>query len=134
MCFQLAKTTSDLHSFLRATLFYQQSHASNHTPFLSHCQETVASLVAMGYITMKTVNSTCSSLCTTSLGRATFKGCLSVGRAEEVYRELLTAQSCLVLSTNLHLLFLATPTDHAPSTRPNWLIFFQTVELVHVGL
>ena len=123
---QLAKTTSDLQSFLRATLYYQQN--ANHTHFLSRCQETVTNLVAMGYITTETVNESCSDLIITLLGRATVKGCVSVQSAGKVYSELNHAQSSLVLSTNLHLLFLATPSDHTPPIRPNWLVFFQTVE------
>lgn len=114
---------------MKATLYYQQSRTSNHTPFLSHCQETVATLVAEGCIAMETINETSSNLQITPLGQASFKGCLPVRCVGKVYRDLVHAQSCLVLSTNLHLLFLATPTDHAPSIKPNWLVFFQTVEL-----
>ena len=65
-------------------------------------------------------------------------GCLPVCSADVVYRELCEAQRSLVLSTNLHLLFLATPTSHTPSIYPNWLVFFQTVEwhctTMYIGL
>ena len=123
---QLVATTSDLQTFLRATLYYQQTR--DHTRYLSRCQEMVASLTAEGYITMETVEESRTRLSATPLGRAAVKGSIPVNRAGQVYRELSHAQSSLVLSTNLHLLFLATPTDHAPLIRPNWLVFFKTVE------
>lgn len=123
---QLATTTSELQTFLRATLYYQQTR--DHTHFFSHCQETVASLATEGYITMETVVEPETRLTATPLGRAAVKGTIPVPQAGQVYQELSHAQSCLVLSTNLHLLFLATPTDHTPSIRPNWLVFFKTVE------
>ena len=123
---QLATTTSELQTFLQATLYYQQ--CQDHTHFLSRCQETVASLVAEGYIAMERVEKSGNKLNATPLGRAVVKGCVPVERAGQLYRELSHAQSCLVLSTNLHLLFLATPTDHALSIRPNWLVFFKTVQ------
>jgi POLQ-like helicase len=123
---KLVATTSDLQTFLRATLYYQQTR--DHTRYLSRCQEMVASLTAEGYITMETVEESRTRLSATPLGRAAVKGSIPVNRAGQVYRELSHAQSSLVLSTNLHLLFLATPTDHAPSIRPNWLVFFKTVE------
>ena len=128
LCRQLTQTTSDLHSFLKATLYYLQSLSSDHTPFLSRCQDTIANLVSKGYITMETVAGASSHLRITALGQATYKGCLPVEVAGDVWRDLAQAQRCLVLSTNLHLLFLATPTNRAPSIRPNWLVFFQTVE------
>jgi POLQ-like helicase len=122
---KLATTTSDLQSFLEATLYYRQSR--DHTHFLSYCQETVASLAADGYITMETDEGGGARLGATALGRAAVRGCVPVHSVGRVFRELSHAQSSLVLSTNLHLLFLATPTDHALSIRPNWLVFFQTL-------
>ena len=68
----MAKTTSDLYTFIKATLHYQQ--LSDHTHFLSCCQDTIASLVSNGYITMETIDDVNSSLCITALGLATHKG------------------------------------------------------------
>jgi hypothetical protein len=47
----------------------------------------------------------------TAFGRATFRGQLEPAVGKMVYSELIYAQSRLVLSTELHLLYLATPID-----------------------
>ena len=52
-----------------------------HTHFLACCQDTVANLVAKGYITMET---TTSRLIITSLGQATVKGCVPVQNAANI--------------------------------------------------
>ncbi len=55
-------------------------------------------------------------------------GCLPVRQAHLVYKDLVRGQKCLVLSTDLHLLYLATPPDlGSGSIQPNWMVYFETV-------
>ena len=54
-------------------------------------------------------------------------GCLPVDQAHVTYVELMEARKSLVLSTELHLLFLTTPPDLASTIQPQWLIYFQDV-------
>ena len=58
-------------------------------------------------------------------------GCLPVNQAHLVYRDLLHAQQNLILSTNLHLLFLVTPPDLTTTIQPNWMVYFDTVYSSH---
>ena len=63
----------------------------------------------------------------TSLGVATFKGMLDVSIGHKVFSDLKMCQRCLVLSNDLHLLYLATPPDLVHSLTPQWMIYLQIV-------
>ena len=59
-------------------------------------------------------------------------GCLPIGQAHQIYSELMKGQQRLILSTELHLLFLATPTDLCTSIRPNWMVYFEVVRELYI--
>jgi len=54
-------------------------------------------------------------------------GSILVDSAHVVYRELVTAQQCLVLTTDLHLLYLCVPLELVNSIDLNWRVFFDKV-------
>lgn len=62
-----------------------------------------------------------------SYTHTTLAGCLRVDQAHLVYKEMRDSLQQLVLSTDLHLLFLATPLDLGTSIQPNWMVYFQEV-------
>ena len=63
----------------------------------------------------------------TPLGRAAFKGTLNTSMATQTYQTLARAQQCLVVSSELHLLYLATPPELVLSCKPNWMAYLETV-------
>lgn len=54
-------------------------------------------------------------------------GCLPVDLAHIAYKELKDSLQMVVLSTDLHLLYLATPVALSSSIQPNWMVYFQEV-------
>ena len=63
----------------------------------------------------------------TPLGRAAFKGTLNPVMAGQTYQMLAHAQRCLVVSSELHLLYLATPPELVPTCNPNWMAYLEMV-------
>lgn len=57
------------------------------------------------------------------------QGSLSVKHAHVVLRDLVQASKCLVLTSDLHLLYLATPPDLGvlEYVKPNWMVYFKLV-------
>ncbi len=56
-------------------------------------------------------------------------GCLPVEQAHLMYQEMKDSLRHLVLSTDLHLLFLVTPSHLGDSIQPNWMVYFQEVHV-----
>ena len=56
-----------------------------------------------------------------------FSGCIPVDCAYLTQQELTKCQQCLVLATDLHLLFLTTPMELSASIQPNWMLYFENV-------
>ena len=56
-------------------------------------------------------------------------GCIPVKQARQVYQDLVKGHQCLALSTDLHLLYLATPLDLGTAVSPNWMVYFELVSL-----
>ena len=55
-------------------------------------------------------------------------GSLPVKQACQVYQDLVKGQECLVLSNDLHLLYLSTPPElGSGSIEPNWMVYFEIV-------
>ncbi|KAK6628654.1 hypothetical protein RUM43_002469 [Polyplax serrata] len=65
-----------------------------------------------------------SQLMISRLGRAAMKGGLSLEKAHDLYGDLIKAQSSLVLLTNLHLLYLVTPSEIFSQIKPNFSLYF----------
>lgn len=47
--------------------------------------------------------------------------------ANEVYHDLMMSLNSLVLSSDLHLLYLATPPELVDAIEPNWSVYFDKV-------
>lgn len=58
------------------------------------------------------------------LGKAAIKGCMQLSYAHMLYRDLVQAQSGLVLLSCLHLLYLVTPYDFTGQIKPNSAVYF----------
>ena len=56
-------------------------------------------------------------------------GSLPVKQAHLVHRDLVKGHKCLVLATDLHLLYLATPLDLGSTLQPDWMVFFEVVSV-----
>ena len=64
------------------------------------------------------------------LGKAAFKSCIDLAKAQIVYKDLVQAQSSLVLLDYLHLLYIVTP--YAPAeinVYPNMQIYYTQVNM-----
>lgn len=93
-------------------------------------QASLEGLVASEFIVPRAAaddGSTALRYDVTPLGRAAFKGTLNTSMAAQVYQTLACAQQCLVVSSELHLLYLATPPELVPSCKPNWMAYLETV-------
>lgn len=55
-------------------------------------------------------------------------GCIDVDSSPMIYSELARAQEDLVLTTELHLLYLVTPPDLRDSIEPDWMTYFKQVK------
>ena len=55
-------------------------------------------------------------------------GCIPVESAHVIHQDLFKSQQCLVLATNLHLLFLTTSAELSTSIQPNWMRYFENVK------
>ena len=55
------------------------------------------------------------------------QGCIDVESSPMIYREVERAQQNLVLTNELHLLYLVTPLDIRDSIEPEWMTFFKQV-------
>ncbi|XP_048160973.1 helicase POLQ-like isoform X1 [Corvus hawaiiensis] len=77
-----------------------------------------------GRISEKDHNSKCS-LTITPLGKATYKGSIDLAYCNLLYRELKKGLEGLILESNLHLLYLATPYDLTSSCSPDWMIYLR---------
>ena len=155
---QLVDTMEALFSFLQCTLAHKQQEKEEEggareggTSLLQqYATEAVDKLVSLQYIITKPHPlGAGTQLTVTNMGRAVHKGnnegfiegaaqnpaifsavgCLDVGIANDVYQELFMSLNSLVLSSNLHLLFLTTPPDLVGSIEPNWAVYFDRVSM-----
>lgn len=78
-----------------------------------------------GKKTVKLNSTTRLEVC--KLGRAAMKGCVELSRAHQLYRDLKSAQSQLVLLDCLHLLYLITPYDIVDQVKPSGNIYCDVV-------
>lgn len=58
-------------------------------------------------------------------------GCVPVDCAYSTQQELTKSQQCLVLATDMHLLYLTTPMELSTSIQPNWMLYFENVTCRH---
>ena len=124
---QLATGPSEVMQLMARTLLYTQLPLEE----LRHeVQASLEGLVAKEFIVTRAAAGDDSAALryeVTPLGRAAFKGTLNTSLAQQAYRTLGHAQQCLVVSSELHLLYLATPPELVPSCKPNWMAYLEMV-------
>lgn len=79
-----------------------------------------------------TLNNHCSfdtCYCTHVCGNIAFTGCINVENSPVIYREVTRALENLVLTNELHLLYLVTPLDIRDSIEPEWMTYFKQVRI-----
>lgn len=54
-------------------------------------------------------------------------GCIDVSIASQVYNDLMVSLDYMVLSTDLHLLYLVVPHEMIDAIVPNWPVYFEMV-------
>ena len=150
------KSSNQLDDFLVSTLIYIQTSWDS---LKQQCHQILSQLVEMKLIMVETSEN--PTLCITPLGNATlkgshhdfvrselqatmgtrvidvtkklclFSGCIPVDCVYSIQQELTKCQRCLVLATDLHLLFLTTPMELSKSIQPNWMLYFENVTCKH---
>ena len=60
-------------------------------------------------------------------GNIASTGCIDVESSPVIYREVTRALENLVLTNELHLLYLVTPLDIRDSIEPQWMTYFKQV-------
>ncbi|XP_067153480.1 helicase POLQ-like isoform X3 [Apteryx mantelli] len=126
---KIAVTLEEIYSFMCHTLLgVQQQLLSKEKSLLDIIKEGVENLIENGLlkgkISEKDDNSQ-SILAITQLGKATYKGSIDLAYCNALYRELKKGLEGLVLESNLHLLYLATPYDMIYNCNPDWMIYLR---------
>jgi POLQ-like helicase len=118
---KLVQNEGQLLELMSQTLLHVQVPANEIHREVTQCLEV---LVSRGYVKSKPNKSDSENLLdVTPLGMACFKGTLNIDVALHVYSCAVEAQRCLVLSSELHLLYLATPPDLVHNIQPNWMVY-----------
>ncbi|XP_066932917.1 helicase POLQ-like [Clytia hemisphaerica] len=71
------------------------------------------------------VGLTPSKLVITDIGRATVKGCIDIDFVPTLYKDLKKSLQGIVLATELHLLYLATPIDQTAILTVKWMTYYR---------
>ncbi|KAM8808220.1 helicase POLQ-like [Eudromia elegans] len=126
---KIAVTLEEIYSFMCHTLLgVQQQLLSKEKSLLDIIKEGVEKLIENGLVkgelSEKESNSQ-TMLTITQLGKATYKGSIDLAHCNALYRELKKGLQGLVLESNLHLLYLATPYDMTDSCNPDWMIYLR---------
>nr|XP_025967920.1 helicase POLQ-like isoform X2 [Dromaius novaehollandiae] len=126
---KIAVTLEEIYSFMCCTLLgVQQQLLSKEKSLLDIIKEGVKNLIENGLlkgkISEKDHNSQ-SILTITQLGKATYKGSIDLAYCNALYRDLKKGLEGLVLESNLHLLYLATPYDMIYNCNPDWMIYLR---------
>ncbi|XP_030306420.1 helicase POLQ-like [Calypte anna] len=126
---KIAVTHEECNNFLCSTLLgVQQQLLSKEKSLSEIIKDGLENLMEKGLlkgrVSEKDHNSQ-STLTITPLGRATYKGSVDLAYCNLLYRELKKGLEGLVLETNLHLLYLATPYDLTYNCSPDWMIYFR---------
>nr|XP_013810610.1 PREDICTED: helicase POLQ-like isoform X3 [Apteryx mantelli mantelli] len=126
---KIAVTLEEIYSFMCHTLLgVQQQLLSKEKSLLDIIKEGVENLIENGLLKGKISekdNNSQSILAITQLGKATYKGSIDLAYCNALYRELKKGLEGLVLESNLHLLYLATPYDMIYNCNPDWMIYLR---------
>ncbi|XP_073238132.1 helicase POLQ-like [Porites lutea] len=119
---KLCSTVDELKQFMQKTLLFVQSPAQS-VDIEKELETSLESLQQLGHVII-TNTAQSRNIEVTHLGQATFKGCIDVESSPVIYREVTRA---LVLTNELHLLYLVTPLDNRDSVEPQWMTYFKQV-------
>ncbi|XP_075565450.1 helicase POLQ-like isoform X4 [Pelecanus crispus] len=126
---KIAVTHEEVEDFMRSTLLgVQQQLLSKEKSLSEIIKDGLENLIGKGLlegrISEKDHNSRCT-LTVTPLGKATYKGSIDLAYCNLLYRELKKGLEGLILESNLHLLYLATPYDMTSNCSPDWMIYLR---------
>ncbi|NXA12620.1 HELQ Helicase, partial [Sapayoa aenigma] len=126
---KIADTLEEINNFMCGTLLGVQQQLLPKEKSLSEIiKDGLGNLVEKGLlkgrISEKDQHSKCT-LAITPLGKATYKGSIDLAYCNLLYRDLKKGLEGLILESNLHLLYLATPYDLTSSCSPDWMIYLR---------
>ncbi|XP_050752002.1 helicase POLQ-like isoform X1 [Gymnogyps californianus] len=126
---KIAVTYEEVDNFMCSTLLGVQQQLLSKEKSLSEVikaglENLVEKGLLKGRISEKDHNSKCT-LTITPLGKATYKGSVDLAYCNLLYRELKKGLEGLILESNLHLLYLATPYDMTSNCSPDWMIYLR---------
>ncbi|NXX60535.1 HELQ Helicase, partial [Scopus umbretta] len=126
---KIAVTHEEVENFMRSTLLGVQQQLLSKEKSLSEIindglENLIEKGLLKGRISEKDHNSKCT-LTITPLGKATYKGSIDLAYCNLLYRELKKGLEGLILESNLHLLYLATPYDMTSNCSPDWMIYLR---------
>ncbi|NXS11938.1 HELQ Helicase, partial [Neodrepanis coruscans] len=126
---KIAVTLEEVNDFMCGTLLGVQQQLLPKEKSLSEVikdglEDLIEKGLLKGRVSEKNHHSKCT-LSITPLGKATYKGSIDLAYCNLLYRELKKGLEGLVLESNLHLLYLATPYDMTFSCSPDWMIYLR---------
>ncbi|NXC18825.1 HELQ Helicase, partial [Corythaeola cristata] len=126
---KIAVTHEEVNNFMCSTLLgVQQQLLSKEKSLSEIIEDGLENLIEKGLlkgrVSEKDHNYKCA-LTTTPLGKATYKGSIDLAYCNLLYRELKKGLEGLILESNLHLLYLATPYDMTSNCSPDWMIYLR---------
>ncbi|XP_074444897.1 helicase POLQ-like isoform X1 [Larus michahellis] len=126
---KIAVTQEEVDNFMCSTLLgVQQQLLSKEKSLSEITKDGLENLIEKGLLKGRISEKDHSSKCTltiTPLGKATYKGSIDLAYCNLLYRELKKGLEGLILESNLHLLYLATPYDMTSNCSPDWMIYLR---------
>ncbi|NWR32429.1 HELQ Helicase, partial [Tachuris rubrigastra] len=126
---KIAISCEEINNFMCGTLLgVQQQLLSKEKSLSDIIKDGLENLIEKGLLKGKTSEKDHNSKCTltiTPLGKATYKGSIDLAYCNLLYRDLKKGLEGLILESNLHLLYLATPYDMTSSCSPDWMIYLR---------
>ncbi|XP_009571905.1 PREDICTED: helicase POLQ-like [Fulmarus glacialis] len=126
---KIAVTREEVNNFMCNTLLgVQQQLLSKEKSLSEIIKDGLENLIEKGLLKGRISEKDQDSKCTltiTLLGKATYKGSIDLAYCNLLYRELKKGLEGLILESNLHLLYLATPYDMTSNCSPDWMIYLR---------
>ncbi|KAM9662012.1 helicase POLQ-like isoform 1-T1 [Morphnus guianensis] len=126
---KIAVTHEEVNNFMCSTLLgIQQQLLSKEKSLAEIIKDGLENLIEKGLLKGRICEKDHNSKCTltiTPLGKATYKGSIDLAYCNLLYRELKKGLEGLILESNLHLLYLATPYDMTSNCSPDWMIYLK---------
>ncbi|NXA70667.1 HELQ Helicase, partial [Mohoua ochrocephala] len=126
---KIAVTHEEVDNFMCCTLLgVQQQLLSKEKSLSEIIKDGLENLIEKGLLEGRISDKGHNSKCTltiTPLGKATYKGSIDLAYCNLLYRELKKGLEGLILESNLHLLYLATPYDLTSTCSPDWMIYLR---------